>query len=87
MENYAACAFSHFLAYGLGLEERPEYKVALPDIGTLYHMALERFSGKLKEHDRTWRNITNEEIKQFGKECVQEACEDYGNGIDTLTTS
>lgn len=85
MENYAACAFSHFLAYGLGLEERPEYKVALPDIGTLYHMALERFSGKLKEHNRTWRNITNEEIKQFGKECVQEACEDYGNGI--LTSS
>lgn len=85
MENYASCAFSHFLTYGLGLEQRPEYKVALPDIGTLYHMALEKFSGKLKEYDRTWRNVTEEEIEQFGKECVQEACKDYGNGI--LTSS
>lgn len=85
MEKYAACAFSHFLAYGLGLEERPEYKVALPDIGTLYHMALEKFSGKLKEKERTWRNISEKEIEQFGKECVEEACTDYGNGI--LTSS
>lgn len=81
MERYAACAFGHFLAYGLNLEERAEYKVALPDIGTLYHLALEKFSDKLQEHDRSWRNVTIQECDTFGEECVQEACKDFGNGI------
>ena len=49
LEQYAACAFSHFLGFGLELEERAEYQLRLPDIGTIYHEALQRFSERMKD--------------------------------------
>ena len=56
LEQYASCAFAHFLNYGLGLEERVEHKVSMPDIGNLFHKALECFSAKMKEENITWHD-------------------------------
>lgn len=81
MEQYASCAFAHFLEYGLRLEERTEYKISMPDLGSLFHSALEIFSNKIRENGYTWRNINEEKIDEFGSEALEEAADDFGNGI------
>ena len=58
LEKYAACAFAHFLQYGLSLEERAEYRVAAPELGNLYHMALELFTQKVRERELSWHTLT-----------------------------
>ncbi len=81
MERYAACAFAHFLEYGLGLEERKEYKVSVPDIGNIFHEALELFSKKLKDSEYSWHNLPKDVEVTFGRESVEEAVQDFENGI------
>ncbi|MBO5198393.1 MAG: exodeoxyribonuclease V subunit gamma [Lachnospiraceae bacterium] len=81
LEQYAACAFSHFLTYGLGLEERAEYKLGMPDIGTIFHNALERFSVRLKDSEYNWHTLPDALRDQWGSESVRRAAEEYGGGI------
>lgn len=81
MEKFAACAFAHFLEYGLGIEERKEYQILVPDIGNIFHEALELFSKKLKESEYNWHSLPKDVEIAFGKESVQEAVSNFGNGI------
>lgn len=43
LEKYAACAYAHFLQYGLRLRERGEYSFEAADMGNLFHGVLEGF--------------------------------------------
>lgn len=83
MERFAACAFSHFLQYGVLLEERQEFQIMVPDIGNIFHEALELFSKKLKETPYTWHTLPDEVRIELGNESVIEATMDFGNGILT----
>jgi ATP-dependent helicase/nuclease subunit B len=80
-EQYAACAFAHYITYGLELQERQEYRLAVPDIGNLFHNAIELFSRKMSESKYNWHTIPDETRDLWAGECVQEAAEGYGNGI------
>jgi len=81
LETYAACAYSHFLKYGLGLKEREEFGFEVTDMGNVFHGVLEEFAGKLEESGYTWFNFPEE----FGKKAVAEAMEmisaQYGNTV------
>lgn len=80
-EQYAACAFAHYATYGLELKERQEYHLAVPDIGNLFHNAIELFSRKMSESEFNWHSIPDEIRDLWAKECVQEAAKGYGNAI------
>ena len=41
LERYAACAYAHFLSYGLELMERQEYQLASVDMGNLFHESID----------------------------------------------
>lgn len=73
MEKYAACAFAHFVQYGLALEERAEYKITAPELGNLYHAALEFFAKKLRERGRSWHGLTEEERDVLCDESLADA--------------
>lgn len=81
MEQYAACAFAHFISYGLQLEERVEYKLAMPDIGMLLHGAIELFGKKLKQAGILWHQLTTEKRELLALESIEEITKDYGFGI------
>ncbi|WP_455714018.1 helicase-exonuclease AddAB subunit AddB [Anaerosporobacter sp.] len=81
LEKYAACAFAHFVSYGLGLLERQEYRLAVPDIGNIFHKAIDLFSTKVKNSEYEWYSIPDEVREQFTKEAVEEAALDYGNQV------
>lgn len=81
LEKYASCAFAHFISYGLELMERQEYKLEVPDLGNIFHDAIDRFSTKLKTNSLNWHTITDEERDLLVTESVNEAATDYGNYI------
>ncbi|MDF2586478.1 MAG: addB, partial [Anaerocolumna sp.] len=85
LEQYAACAFAHYISFGLELKERQEYKLAVPDIGNLFHNAIELFSRKLSESEYNWHTIPEEIRDEWGSQCVIEAADGYGNAILSST--
>ncbi len=81
MEQYARCAFAHFLKYGLALEERQEYRLQAPDIGNLYHDGLKRFGNELLSMGKKWQEISVEERISLAERCAKEAVEAYATDI------
>lgn len=81
IESYSACAFAHFITYGLRLHERELYDIKAADIGTLYHDTLECFSEKLVSLGKTFTDITEEERKHLVAESVMQVTTDYGNTV------
>lgn len=72
-EQYAVCACSHFLKYGLCLKPREEFEFQGIDMGNVFHEALCLFSQKLKKEKREWQDLSEEEAKQFSEICLDEA--------------
>ncbi len=81
LEKFSACAYAHFLAYGLCLHEREEYQFRAVDMGNLFHASIEKFSKKLERAGYTWLTIPDEEKESFIQESVDECIVDYGNSI------
>lgn len=81
IERFSACAFAHFLTYGLCLKERQEYEFRAVDIGNVCHSALEIFSRKVKKEGFLWTTLSEEQRNIFIEESVEEAIADYGNSV------
>ena len=77
LERYAGCAFAHFMSYGLSLEERREYKLAVPDIGNIFHNAIDEFSKMLDVSDYNWHTIPDETREEWAILSVEKAVEDF----------
>ncbi|WP_330422343.1 PD-(D/E)XK nuclease family protein [Blautia sp. AF34-10] len=81
LEKYAACAFAHFMEFGLQIRERDQYELKAADMGTVMHEALEKFSKKLQENGETWKTVGDDTRDRLIEECVEETMADYGNTI------
>ncbi len=81
MERFSACAFAHFLTYGLHLRERQEYEFQAVDLGNVCHSALEYFSKRIEREGLSWTDLTEEERNAWIDESVEKAAADYGNLI------
>lgn len=81
MERYSACAFAHFLQYGLRLRERQEYEFQAVDMGNVFHGAIERYSKKAEQTGKGWIGLTRGEQETLAAESVEEAITDYGNSV------
>lgn len=81
LETYAACAYHHFLQYGLSLKEREEFGFEAVDMGNIFHGVLDEFARRLEDSEYTWFDFPRE----FGENQVAEAMEqvaaEYGAGI------
>lgn len=81
LEKFSACAYAHFLAYGLRLKEREVYQFQAVDLGNLFHGAMERFSKKLERGGYTWTTVPEAQKERMMEESVEECVVDYGNTI------
>ena len=81
LEQYAACAYGHFLKYGLELLERKRYELASSDIGTLFHESIDLCFRQAKEKQYDWHTMTDETRDALVEECVATVTENYGNTI------
>ncbi len=81
LEQFAACAFAHFAAYGLRLNERELYGVKPADLGIIFHRAMELFSRKIQSSGRDWTELTREEQNEMMGQCIDRIAEEYGFGV------
>lgn len=81
IEKFSACAYAHFLNYGLRLREREMYKFEAVDMGNLFHGAIERFAKKLEQAGYRWTDVPEEIRETFVQDSVDESIVDYGNSI------
>lgn len=81
LERFSACAFAHFLQYGLRLTERAEYEFRAMDMGNVMHQALEKFAVEVRKEGLKWAELTEETRNGLVDRCVDEVTADYGNTI------
>ena len=81
LEQFAACAFAHFVRYGLRPAEREYYEFLPLDLGNIVHESLERFSEKLREAGLGWKEIGDAEAASLADRTLDEIVYAYGNTI------
>jgi ATP-dependent helicase/nuclease subunit B len=81
LEQFAACAYAHFLKYGLKLSEEEEYTFEAVDLGNLFHETLYRFGRYMSEGSYTWFNCPKEEADAFIDKTVDEFAAEYGDTV------
>ncbi len=85
LEQYARCAYGHFLNYGLQLAERPVYEIQSADIGNIFHEAIELFSREIIKRDIAFAQVTDDMRKSIVDDVVNQVTEKYGGHV--LTSS
>lgn len=81
LETYAACAYAHFLQYGLALKEREEYSFEAIDMGNIFHGVLELFAGKLQENGYTWFDFGEDTAEEMLSQAIEAYAASYGNTV------
>lgn len=81
MEQFASCAYAHFLSYGLRLSDRAEYSFEAMDLGNIAHQSLERFCRKADREKMRWEDLPEELRDELIDESVEESVIDYGNTV------
>ena len=81
LEKFSACAFSHFLQYGLKLEERSLGEFAPVDMGTMFHEALEHYSHALEQAGYQWFDVPKDVEEELIEQAVEKA---LGTGLDSF---
>lgn len=77
LEQFAKCAYAHFLAYGLKLKEREEYEVNYLDLGNLFHYAIEEYAKKIHEYGLEWQDISDEQNDRIVDEVTKKVADGY----------
>ncbi|MCR5461205.1 MAG: exodeoxyribonuclease V subunit gamma [Acetatifactor sp.] len=81
LETYSACAYRHFLQYGLSLKEREEFGLEAVDLGSLYHNVLEKFSKGLATANETWFSFDAAYASREIAKLMEEQAVQYGGSI------
>lgn len=81
LELFSACAYAHFLQYGMKLKEQGEYEIDDADIGNIYHEVMKRFSEYLREKGWHWADFPLDEADLFVDETVKKLAKEYENAI------
>ncbi len=81
LETYAACAYRHFLEYGLTLREREDFSFENVDMGNVYHEVLEQFARRLGEEGYTWFDFPAEFARRTVAEALEACAAAYGSTV------
>ena len=81
LEQQAACAFSHFLRYGLKLGEREIFSFETADMGNLFHSALEKYFRKVREEKLDITAVEESKRKELVRTCVADAARELGGDV------
>ena len=75
LDGLNRCAFSHFLRYGLHLQERKEAEIQAFDLGKLYHKLVESFFKKVKE-EKAKGEALSEHFQEYLNHAIAESEKD-----------
>lgn len=83
LEQYAACAYAHFLKYGLELMERQEYQIAAADMGNMFHSSIDLCFKELGKEKKSLTDLTGQQRMELAQACVRQVTEEYGYAMLT----
>lgn len=81
LEHFSRCPFAYFVKYGLRAKERKEFVLSTPDVGSLMHDVLDRFTKKIKEDGLDWKKITPDYTRTAVDQLMEQALEAQKNPI------
>lgn len=81
LEQFSACAYSHFLKYGLQLSEDEEFSFDITDLGTMYHDVLYRLGMYIEANNQNWLTLSMDVAGEFIDQAVDEFAENYRNKV------
>lgn len=81
LERYAACAYAHFLEYGLRLKERRMYLFEQRDMGNVFHQVLEHYGRLLAESGYTWFDVPGDAAEQMLDTAIEAVVTGYGETV------
>ncbi|WP_347550844.1 helicase-exonuclease AddAB subunit AddB [Pseudalkalibacillus hwajinpoensis] len=81
MERYQSCAFSQFASHGLKLKERSAFKLEAPDIGQLFHAALNMMAETIKQRDWDWGKLSSNQYYELSGDIVKQLAPKLQNEI------
>ena len=81
LESYAACAYRHFLQYGLSLQEREEFGFEAVDMGNIFHGVLDDFSKQLDSSEYTWFDFPEEFSTAAVERAMDNMAAQYGSSV------
>ena len=73
MEQFASCAYSYFLRYGLSLKERETYEIDNADMGSIFHEVLEKYGNKVSDLGLSWTEMTPDQTEQIIEKALEES--------------
>ncbi len=76
LEKYAACAYSHFLQYGLHLRERYDFEFEARDLGTVLHNLLKDYADMLSKESLNFRTVEDTESDRLIEKAVSHIRDD-----------
>lgn len=71
-ERFSSCPFSFFIEYGLRARERKVLKIEAPDIGSLLHEVVERFSKVVVARGLNFKAITQKEQYEICDKIIED---------------
>ncbi len=81
LEQFASCAYAHFIRYGLHLDERKEYEFEASDLGNVFHKVLEEYTGEIITKGINWNALSKEESDKILNEALTKCVQSYGDTI------
>lgn len=81
LEQFAACAYAHFLQYGLRLEERETCELKAVDMGNVFHEALKYFSDAVEQGGYGWFHVPDDLRDRWMEEALERAIQDHADQI------
>ncbi|WP_226658615.1 helicase-exonuclease AddAB subunit AddB [Pseudalkalibacillus hwajinpoensis] len=81
MERYKSCAFSQFASHGLKLKERATFKLEAPDIGQLFHAALNMMAETIKQRHWDWAKLSSNQYYELSGQIVEQLAPKLQNEI------
>ncbi len=81
LEQFASCAYAHFIRYGLRLDERQEFEFEASDLGNVFHKVLEKYTGQIITEGIDWRTLSKEKSDEMLNVALTECVQSYGDTI------
>ncbi|MPM57196.1 ATP-dependent helicase/deoxyribonuclease subunit B [bioreactor metagenome] len=81
LETYSACPFYYYSRYSLKAKPRKIFEIQTPDLGSLFHSVLERFTQTMKERGLSWKTVSEAEAKEITESAIDELAPNIGNRV------
>lgn len=81
LEQFARCPFAHFIKYGLRPSKRELYQIEAPDVGEIFHRAMEEFTESLKEGKLEWRDLERKSCDSMSDAVIDKVVSGHKHGI------